>query len=635
NVQQWGFSYSKCQNWKAEKIEIPKETEPATEEPAVETLPSETVPEPTENVAVIMGDVSQDAVVNIFDLLALKRSLLNGNTLPASADVNGDGSADASDIRFLQDFLLGKKVSFTAVSPAFDEAKHYYAIDAEGYDGWEETTNSGFEGKAYWNYNNALGSYLKWNVTVPETSDYQVTFRYANGASDDRAMKIAVNGETNPDTFRFGNTGSWMDWKETTILLPLKAGTNTIKAESATANGGPNVDYLRLAKFDASALSSNGCYFAVDQSWEEGIIETTNSGYTSEKGYINLENNDTSNITFTVSVPETGNYMTHIRFANGSADDRQMKVYVNGDTSRFWLQSFTGTGAWTAWTEFGLVLPLKKGINTIRLVSAVAQKGGPNLDYITLTPTDEPYGETYDPNSYQQMLDASKPTVFILGDSTVQSYRASYAPQQGWGYYLTNYFTDAVNVDNRSMAGRSSKKAYDEGRWKSLADSMKAGDCVLIQFAINDAGKSNADRYAPVCGNVNAPASGSYEWYMTQFINDAKARGGTPVLVTTVIGMGAYSSSAGKFQNSYADYCNACKSLSGKYHIPCIDLNTIMVNHYNAVGYDTAKSYHLAGAVAGSADGTHFCEKGADVVAGLVANEIKNQKISGLSGYVK
>jgi lysophospholipase L1-like esterase len=384
----------------------------------------------------------------------------------------------------------------------------------------------------------------------------------------------------------------------------------------------------------SSNTSNGGYYYAVDQTWEEGMIETTNSGYTNEKGYINLDNTDTSNITFKVNVNETGNYMTHIRFANGTSDDRPMKIYVNGDTSRFWLQSFTGTGDWTTWKEFGIVLPLVKGVNTIKMVSTVAYKGGPNLDYITLTKTDEPYAETYDPNS-QQQYNNNNPTVFILGDSTVQSYRASYAPQQGWGYYLADYFNSNVNVDNRSMAGRSTKKAYDEGRWQSLADSLKSGDYVLIQFAINDAGKSNADRYAPVCGNVNYPTEGSYEWYMTQFINGAKAKGATPILVTTVIGMNAYNSSTGKFTNSYTDYCNACKNLASKYSIPCIDLNTIMVNHYNSVGYNTALSYHLKGAVQGSTDGTHFCEKGANIVAGLVAQAIKNQKISGLYNYVK
>ncbi|WP_024856238.1 GDSL-type esterase/lipase family protein [Ruminococcus albus] len=393
---------------------------------------------------------------------------------------------------------------------------------------------------------------------------------------------------------------------------------------------------LRTQLTDNSQNEQNSeqTYYAIDQTWSEAIIETTNSGYTNANGYINLDNTDTSNITFTVNANQTGNYMTHIRFANGTSEDRPMKIYVNGDTSRYWLQSFPGTGAWTSWNEFGIVLPLVKGVNTIKMVSTVSGKGGPNLDYISLIKTDEPYAETYDPNNNQQYYN-NNPTVFILGDSTVQSYRASYAPQQGWGYYLADYFNGNVNVDNRSMAGRSTKKAYDEGRWQSLADSLKSGDYVLIQFAINDAGKSNADRYAPVCGNVNYPSEGSYEWYMTQFINGAKAKGATPILVTTVIGMNAYNSSSGKFTNSYIDYCNACKNLASKYSIPCIDLNTIMVNHYNSVGYNTALSYHLKGAVQGSTDGTHFCEKGANIVAGLVAQAIKNQQISGLSGYVK
>ncbi len=374
-------------------------------------------------------------------------------------------------------------------------------------------------------------------------------------------------------------------------------------------------------------------YFAADQKWDQGITETTNAGFTCPNGYVNLDNNDTSSITFTVNAAKDGNYMTHIRFANGSDTDRAMKILVNDKTDAFWMQSFPGTGAWTVWKEFGIVLPLVKGINTIKMVSTVANQGGPNIDYITLKLTDEPVAETYIPQETPGTNTGEKPTLFILGDSTVQSYRESYAPQQGWGYYLGNYFSDSVSVVNHSLAGRSSKKAYDEGRWKTIADSMKKGDFVMIQFAINDAGKSNADRYAPVCGNVDNPASGSYEWYMTQFIKDALAKGGTPVMVTTVIGMKAWDGS--KFVNSYTDYCGACKSLAKKYNIPCIDLNSLMVSHYNQIGYDTARSYHLMGAVQGSTDGTHFCEKGADAVAKLVAADVKKQGIAGLAGYVK
>ena len=373
-------------------------------------------------------------------------------------------------------------------------------------------------------------------------------------------------------------------------------------------------------------------YYAADQTWNDGIIETVNSGYTCDKGYVNLGNNTDSNITFTVNVSSDGNYMTHIRFANGSTSDRKMKLFVNNNYDSCWMQSFPGTGSWTDWQEYGIVLPLKAGNNTILMQSAMSE-GAPNIDYIELIITDEPYAEIYDPSQEQQSSGGGKRTLYIAGDSTAQSYRESYAPQQGWGYYMKDYFNGDITVANHSIAGRSSKKFYDEGRWQTIADSLNEGDFVMIQFAINDAGSANADRYAPTCGNVDNPSSGSYEWYMTQFIRSAKDKGATPILVTTTIGMKAYSN--GRFSNSYTNYNEACYNLARKYSIPCIDLNSIMVDHYNSVGYDTAKSYHLMGAVAGSTDGTHFCEKGANIVAGLVAGEIRNQGISGLASYLK
>lgn len=372
-------------------------------------------------------------------------------------------------------------------------------------------------------------------------------------------------------------------------------------------------------------------YFAIDQTWELGVKEDVNGGFAGD-AYVNLDNVTDSSITWTVDAPQDGNYLVSFRVANGTESDRKMKIFVNGNTESYWMQPFTGTGSWTSWEERGIVLPLKAGSNAVKLISAT-ESGGPNFDYLTIQLTDEPIAETYDPSQEQDPVDTNKPVIYIAGDSTVQSYRASYAPQQGWGYYLQNYFKDNVTVSNNAIAGRSSKSFYDQGRYQTIVDNLKAGDFVMIQFAINDSASNNAERYAPVCGNVDSPAAGSYEWYLTEFIKSAQAKGATPVLVTTVIGMKAYS--GGKFVNSYGNYCDACKKLALKYKIPCIDLNSLMVSHYNSVGYDTAKSYHLMGAVEGSTDGTHFCEKGADIVAGIVAGAVKSQNIAGLSEYVK
>ncbi|MCD8188249.1 MAG: hypothetical protein LUD57_06550 [Ruminococcus sp.] len=70
------------------------------------------------------------------------------------------------------------------------------------------------------------------------------------------------------------------------------------------------------------------------------------------------------------------------------------------------------------------------------------------------------------------------------------------------------------------------------------------------------------------------------------------------------------------------------------YDIPCIDLNSLMVDHYNSIGYDAAYYYHLISTDLSDTDMTHFTETGANAVAGLVANAIKELDIP-LSQYVK
>jgi lysophospholipase L1-like esterase len=227
---------------------------------------------------------------------------------------------------------------------------------------------------------------------------------------------------------------------------------------------------------------------------------------------------------------------------------------------------------------------------------------------------------------------STNPTIYIAGDSTVQSYKASYAPQQGWGYYLKDYFNNNVSVSNHAIAGRSSKSFYDNGRLTTILSAIKPGDYLFVQFGINDASASNASRYAPVCGSVTNSAVGSFEYYMKFYIEGALQKNATPVLVTTVIGLKAYSN--GKFVNSYSSYCQAMKNLAAYYNIPCIDLNSLMVAHYNSIGYNTAYTYHLCSAVPNSTDMTHFTETGANAVAEIVGHAIKNSNIP-LSQYVK
>jgi len=369
----------------------------------------------------------------------------------------------------------------------------------------------------------------------------------------------------------------------------------------------------------AETLPEAKIYPAMDAEIYQGMTETVNAGFECP-AYVNLNNEVDSSIKFDVDIQKAGNYLVSFRIANASQNDRSMRIEVNGDTQNYWVQPFLTTGAWTTWETRGIVLPFVLGKNTIKAISLTSE-GAPNIDYIKLEYTDEPIAEIYQPSSQPGDSTNGKTTIYIAGDSTVQSYRASYAPQQGWGYYLGEYFNSDVAVSNHAIAGRSSKSFYDNGRLTTILNEIKQGDYLFVQFGINDAAYNNAERYAPVCGSAVNPTNGSFEFYINKYVEGALEKGATPVLVTTVIGLKAYSN--GRFVNSYDNYCKAMKSIAAQYKIPCIDLNSLMVSHYNSIGYDAAKLYHLHGVVAGSTDMTHFSETGAKAVAGLVADAVK------------
>src|SRR6185436_2522825 len=71
----------------------------------------------------------------------------------------------------------------------------------------------------------------------------ELQFRYANGSTTDRPLKLTVNGQVVSPALSFAPTGSWTRWGTATATATLDAGTNTVRLTAAGA-GGPNVDAL-------------------------------------------------------------------------------------------------------------------------------------------------------------------------------------------------------------------------------------------------------------------------------------------------------------------------------------------------------------------------------------------------------
>ena len=126
-------------------------------------------------------------------------------------------------------------------------ATRYEAENAQISQGVVESNWPGFTGTGFVNLDNVVGSYVQWTVDAPAAGTATLTFRYANGTTAGRPMDIRVNGALVAAKLAFIPTPAWNDWDTRTVgNVALAAGTNTVRATSGTATGGPNLDHLEV-----------------------------------------------------------------------------------------------------------------------------------------------------------------------------------------------------------------------------------------------------------------------------------------------------------------------------------------------------------------------------------------------------
>jgi lysophospholipase L1-like esterase len=211
--------------------------------------------------------------------------------------------------------------------------------------------------------------------------------------------------------------------------------------------------------------------------------------------------------------------------------------------------------------------------------------------------------------------------IYTIGDSTVQDYTAGYYPRKGWGQVLPTFFNTAnVQVINKAVGGTSSMSFYNDF-WPAVKNVLVAGDFVFIQFGINDRNNADPARYSPT--------GGVFEGYLTKFVNETKAKGAFPVLVTTVR-RNAWNAD-GTVYDAYHDHPVATRNLAKTLGVPLIDLDAKLKVDMEAAGelYCTRfwSNTYLAGEYPnyanGNTDPVHFQEMGAIHNASLVIQGIK------------
>ena len=225
-------------------------------------------------------------------------------------------------------------------------------------------------------------------------------------------------------------------------------------------------------------------------------------------------------------------------------------------------------------------------------------------------------------------LNDRKPTVFLVGDSTVSTFAARYAPMTGWGHEFHEFFTDDVTVDNRAIAGKSSRSFIEEGKWARVLRDIQPGDYLFIQFGHND--QKQDHRYT-------IPYT-TYQDFLTQYVQETRHRGGIPILVTSVM---RRRFRHGKMYDTHGNYPPAVRALADELEVPLIDLHQRSFTHFDQLGEEATKDIFLwlkpgeeKNYSRGLEDNTHFSRYGAREVGKLVIAGLKTLDLP-LKNYLK
>jgi lysophospholipase L1-like esterase len=162
---------------------------------------------------------------------------------------------------------------------------------------------------------------------------------------------------------------------------------------------------------------------------------------------------------------------------------------------------------------------------------------------------------------------------------------------------------------------------------------------VLIQFGHNDGGPFNTGRArASIKGigddtlHVILEETGkmevihTYGWYMRKYINDTKAKGGIPIIVSSIPRNVWKDGKIDQNPNSYPFWA---KQVAEAENVPFIDLSKLMINELEPCGENAVTGMYFF-----KKDHTHTNARGAILNARLVATELKKLKDLKLAEYV-
>jgi len=190
-----------------------------------------------------------------------------------------------------------------------------------------------------------------------------------------------------------------------------------------------------------------------------------------------------------------------------------------------------------------------------------------------------------------------------VGDSTVTD-------KQGWGLGFKQFLTDRTECINTSAGGRSSKSFINEGRWTQALELK--GDYYLIQFGHND---------EPGKAERSTEPNTTYREFMTHYVDETRAIGAKPILVTSLVRRQWDKSGSGKINSSLTPYVEVVKEIAKEKNVPLIDLHAGSKELCEQFGKDKCCQFSPV-KDNGQYDNTHLNAKGSVIFARLVVEEL-------------
>ncbi len=210
----------------------------------------------------------------------------------------------------------------------------------------------------------------------------------------------------------------------------------------------------------------------------------------------------------------------------------------------------------------------------------------------------------------------SVPTLFLCGNSTVVDNDCE--PYTSWGQMIPAFFDENVAIANYAESGLAADTFIGQRRLKKALTQMKPGDYVFVEFAHNDQKQKGPGK----------GANYSFAYYMKQFIDEARAKGATPVFLTPT--RRRFFDESGTITDTHLDYPEVVREIAWRENVPLIDLQQMTKVLCETLGVEDSKKlfvHYPANTYKNQPkalkDNTHFSTYGAYEVAKCVLEGIR------------